>query len=67
VLVVELDVDVVIVLDDVDDVDEVDVAVDVLVDVDVVLVVVSHPLQVLSHCFAIEADVHKRSVKRRSH
>ena len=60
VLVVEVDVDV--------DVDVlVDVDVDVLVDVDVVLVVVSHPAQVLSHCFAIFAfDEHSPTAKRRS-
>ena len=70
-LVVVDDVDVVLVLDvevDVDvDVDVlVDVDVDVLVDVDVVLVVVSHPLQVLAHCFLIESDEHSPTSKRRS-
>ena len=46
---------------------EVDVDVNVLVDVDVVLVVVSHPVQVLSHCFAIENDEHSPTADRRSH
>ncbi len=42
--------------------------VDVLVDVDVVLVVVSHPVQVLSHCLAMEIDdEHNPAAKSRSH
>ena len=48
--------------------EEVDVDVDVLVDVEVVLVVVSHPLQVLSHCATIGVDVeHSPASKIRSH
>ena len=58
--VVDVDVDVLLVVD-------VDVDVDVLVDVDVVLVVVSHPVQVLSHCFLIDSDEHNPAAKRRSH
>ena len=60
VVVVEVDVVVVVVV-------EVDVEVDVLVDVDVVLVVVSHPVQVLSHCFRIESDAQSPTASSRSH
>lgn len=60
---VEVDDDVVVLLDD-----DVDVEVDVLVDVDVVLVVVSQPVHVLSHWFAIETDnEHNPAAKKRSH
>ena len=49
-------------------VDEVEVDVDELVEVDVVVVVVSHPAQVLSHCFSMEADNEQRpAAKNRSH
>ena len=46
---------------------EVDVDVELLVDVDVVLVVVSHPLQVLAHCFATKSEAHNFAANRRSH
>ena len=36
-------------------------------DVDVEVVVVSHPVQVLSHCRAIETDEHRPAANRRSH
>ena len=62
VVVVDVDVDVVSVV-----VVEVEVDVDVLVDVDVVLVVVSHPAQVLAHCFAIKMSEHSCAANRRSH
>ena len=58
----DVDVDVVSVV-----VVEVEVDVDVLVEVDVVLVVVSHPAQVLSHCFAIKTSEHNCAANRRSH
>ena len=62
VLVVVVDVDVVIV-----DVVMVLVDVEVLVDEEVVDVVVSHPLHVLSHLMAIDGKEHTPAAKRRSH
>ena len=67
VLVEVVDVDLVDVLLDVDVNVLLDVNVDVLVEVDVVLVVVSHPLQVLSHCSAMESVKHSPTTKKRSH
>ena len=49
-----------------DDVD-VDVEEDVLVDVEVDVVVVSHPVQVLSHCFATTISPHNPTERRSSH
>ena len=70
VVVVDVDVDsVVLLVEDATDVDEeeVDVEVDVLVDVDVVVVVLSHPMQVLSHCFATKSVLHNSAANKRSH
>ena len=46
---------------------DVDVEEDVLVDVDVDVVVVSHPVQVLSHCFATTISSHNPTERRSSH
>ena len=64
-MVVDVDVVVLLVVDVLVDVD-VDVLVDVL-DVDVVLVVVSHPLHVLAHCCAIDSDEQSPTAESRSH